>query len=459
MLLLKKNFYPLLALAIPLAMTGLLQSGIFFFETIFLAQLGPDVLAAGSLVSWLVGTIAVILFGTLSSINILVAYKHGAKDEAGISEIVRDGLKLALLMALPIMVLFWNISPLLLLFGQSPDIVLLAKSYLHAITYGILPNVITIALLETIIGLGHTRIILIVSLISVTFTIFFSYAFIFGKFGFPALGIAGAGWGITISYWITAIFLFIHVLTSHQYKRFFQQLFLSNKVSHLLELFRIGLPMGAMYCVEVAFFFAVTLIMGTFSSQLMAANQIAFQYMGTLVGVIFSIAQAITVRMGHLLGAGDPTAARQAGFAGISISVLLMMLASLVYWFYPSALISIDFDIHLPENYGLIREATQFLAVAALFQIVESIRISLFGALRSLKDTHFPLLISVISFWGIALPVGYILATRWHFGGPGLWWGMVLGASFSVLLLLHRFEFKIKQYGYRASSTSRKRTG
>lgn len=448
MLLSKKNFYPLLMLAIPLIMTGLLQSGVYFFETVFLAKLGTEVMAAGSLVSWLVGTIAVILFGTLSSINILVAYKHGAKDTEGISEIVRDGLKLALLLALPVSVLYWNISPLLLLFGQSPTVVLLAKSYLHAIAFGVLPNMITIALLEFIIGLGHARTVLITSLFSVALTIFFSFAFIFGKFAMPALGIAGAGWGLTVSNWITAIFLFLHVLTNHHYKRFFQQLFLSNKVSHVMELLRVGLPIGIMYSVEVGFFFAITLIIGTFGSQLMAANQIALQYLGTLMSIIFSVAQAITVRMGHLLGANNTGAAKYAGIAGIWISVFLMLITALFYWFFPGPLIAIDFDIHAPENAVLIQQATQFLAVAALFQIVESVRISLFGALRGLRETRFPLFVSIISFWAIALPIGYILATRWHLGGPGLWWGMVIGASFSVLLLWYRFKFKIRQYGF-----------
>ncbi|MBL7481145.1 MATE family efflux transporter [Legionella bononiensis] len=446
MKLFKDNFYPLIKLAIPLALTGLMQSSVWFFETMFLARLGPDILAAGSLVSWLFGTVVVILFGTLSSINILVAHKHGADDTKGILHVVRDGFWLALLLALPIFLLFWNMSPLFLVFGQSPAIVQLAKTYLHAMAWGVLPNVVMIALLEVIMGLGRARFILVFNIISVTLTIFFSFAFIFGRFGFPPLGIAGAGWGLTTSYWITTVFLTLYVITNKNYSCYFRLLLKPTKPSYLIELVRIGVPMGMMYCVEVAFFFALTLIMGSFGSLVISANQIALQYLGTLMSLIFSLAQSITVRMGHLLGSGNKASAERTGYIGILIAASLMLLVAIIYWTIPTALINIDFDVHNSNNRELVRIATQLLTISALFQLIEAIRIALFGALRALKDTHFTLGISIISFWGVALPLGYFMASHMNLGGAGLWWGMVLGAGFSVLLLLWRFKVKIRTY-------------
>lgn len=443
---LKNNIYPLLKLIIPLALTGLVQSAVWFFETIFLAHLSPETLAAGSLVSWAFGTVVVILFGTLSSINILVAHKYGAQDEQGILLVVRDGFWLAILLAIPTFLLFWNMSSLFALVGQSQAIVLLAKTYLHAMAWGILPNVIMIALLEVIMGLGRARLILVFSILSVSLTILFSFSLIFGKFGLPMLGIAGAGWGLTISNWITVLFIGGYVLTNRNYKRYFGYLLKPTKPSYFIELLHIGAPMGLMYCVEVAFFFALTLIMGLFGGLVIAANQIALQYLGTLMAVIFSTAQAITVRMGHLLGAGDKVAAEQSAYVGIFISMLFMLLVAICYWCFPAQLISLDFDINNPGNSEIVHFATQFLMVSALFQIFEAIRISLFGTLRALKDTRFTLFISILSFWGIALPVGYFMATRLDFSGVGLWWGMVVGAGFSVLLLLWRFKSKIKHY-------------
>ena len=100
---------PLLNLAIPLILTSIVQSSLSFFETIFLAHLGEDVLAAGALVNWLFATLVVILFGTFSAINVLIAYKHGENDRQGIVHVLRDGLLLALILTIPTFLLFWNI--------------------------------------------------------------------------------------------------------------------------------------------------------------------------------------------------------------------------------------------------------------------------------------------------------------------------------------------------------------
>lgn len=444
MKLFKDNFYPLLLLAIPLAVTGLLQSSTYFFETMFLAHLSHEVLAAGAIVGWLFGTFVVILIGILSSINILVAHKHGAKDTEGISLVVRDGVWLAVLLSIPSFILFWYLSPIFLVLGQSATVVALSEQYLHALAWGVLPYMIMFALLEFIVGLGNARVLLVFNLISMALTIFFSYALIFGKFNFPALGIAGAGWGSTISYCISVILLVIYVVINKNYRSYLHHLFKLTNKSYLSELFKIGAPMGLMYCVEVGFFFALTLISGVLSSQLLAANQIAMQYLGTLTSVVFSIAQAITVRMGHLIGAKEVRSAERASYVGISLAVFFMMIVAIIYWSIPSILISIDFDVNDAENLELVHLATQLLAIAALFQLFEAMRISLFGALRAIKDTRFTLYISIISFWGIALPLGYLLATHYKMGGPGLWWGMVLGAGFSVILLFWRFKYKIR---------------
>jgi len=405
----QSGFYALLGLAVPLALTGLAQSIVFFFETLFLAHLGADILAAGALVSWLFGTLVVIIYGTLSSINVLVSHQYGAKDYRGIALVTRDGLWLTLLLSIPTFILCWNTAPIFLAFGQTPEIVLLANAYFHALAWGVLPDFLLIALFEFIMGLGYARTIMVITLLSVPITLFFSYAFIFGAFGMPRMGIAGAGWGMSISYWLTLFILLAYIAINKDYRRYFQFLFYFRTPSFLWDLLRIGVPTGVMYSIEVAFFFALTLVMG------------------------------------YLLGSGQIVAAKRVNATGLLLSGGLMGLVAIFYIFFPDALIQMDFDVHDPQNAQIVLYAKQLFGICALFQIVEALRISLFGSLRGLKDTHFPLLISTLSYWVIALPGGYILATRYHMGGAGLWWGMLVGASIAVPLLYLRFKMLIKR--------------
>lgn len=440
----KRDFYPLIRLALPLVLTGMIGASIGFCQTVFLAHLSHEAMAAGALVSWLFGVFVVIIYGTLSSINILISHKHGAQDTRGISRVVRDGLLLAVLLSLPAIFLFWNMAPIFLLFGQKQTIVSLAEPYLHALTWGLLPTFLVVALTELVIGLGHGRVVVVLTTLSVSLALFFSFVLIFGKFGMPSLGIAGAGWGTTISYWIMAFVVSVYLLTHKNYQIYFKNVFKIDKPFYIWELLKIGLPMGVMYCFEVGFFFALTLVAGSLNPQLLAANQIALQYMGTLMSVIFSVAQAVTVRMGHLIGANEINAAKRANFAALSISITFMSLFAVIYWLWPNLLISVDFDVSNPENALIVSYTKQLFAVSAVFQLLEATRITLFGALRALKDTNFTLISSIVSFWGIALPVGYLLATRFDFGGAGLWSGMAIGAGFSMSLLFWRFNSKIQ---------------
>ena len=442
----KNDLSPLLKLAIPLVLTGIVQACDFFFQTLFLAHVSQTALAAVGLASWLYATLVIVAFGTMSSINVLIAHKHGAEDHNGISFVFRDGIVLAFIVAVPSVFLLFKAPILFLLFGQHHDIVLLATPYLHALLWSLLPDLISIAILELMVGLGHTRMILLFTVLNIVTTILFSYLLIFGKLGFHELGAVGAGWAKTISAIIGMITLIIYVLSKKSYRIYCTHLWSFSWNNHLWELIKVGTPMGVMYCFEVAFFLALNLMMGKLGKQWLAANQVSMQYMGALMTVIFSIAQAITVRMGYLLGQKNTAAAKTAGYLGTSLSIVFMLFVAMAYIFIPDRLIALDFNIHSLNNIIIVRDIKSMLFVAAIFQLFEATRISLFGALRALKDTRFTLLTSILSFWGIAIPVGYCLAVYVHLNGAGFWWGMATGATISVILLLVRFTHKIEQW-------------
>jgi len=438
------DFSPVIKIAIPLILTGAIQSSLGFFENVFLAHLGHEVLAASALVSWLFFTMLSTIFGTFSSINVLISHRFGAKDHSSIILILRDGIILAFLFTPFAFLLFWYAADIFLLLGQKPELVALAKLYLRALAWGLFPKFILIVSFELLIGLGHSRAIMIITMLSVPLYILLSYVLIFGKFGFPKLAIAGAGWGMTISDWIITTSICIFLWLSQTYKQYIRFIFTWMKPFHLWEILRIGVPMGLMFCVETGYFFIMTVLMGWISVATLAANQIAMQYGGFLTSVVFATSQAITVRMGHLLGANESYGAERAAYAGIIFSFIFMILIAQLYWFFPDFLISIDLNIKNAANFETVRLASAFLFICAFFQIFESVRLSLFGALRGLKDTKFTLVTSIISFWCISLPFGYLFSIEFKFGGQAFWWAMVVGAFFGVILLYRRFSHMIK---------------
>lgn len=439
----KGDIQPLLKLAIPLIFIGLMQSAINFFVNIFLAQLGPAYLASGALVGWFYASLIVVIFGTFGAVNVLVAHKFGENDIAGIAKVSRDGFALAGLFFVPIFLLMWHMSTILAMAGQHPQLVTMATHYLHALAFGLLPKFIMIVMVETLLGLGLARTVTVFAMITIPMYILFSWALILGKLGFPALGIAGAGWGMTLGDWLATLMLSAYVIVNHSLRPYFSSVFSFNPPFHIIEMIKLGLPMGLMYCIEVGFFFAMTLFMGAINIQSLAANQVTMQYLGPLMGTIFSIAQALTIRMGHEIGAKHVLVAERAVYTSVCLVAIYMSVIALVYCGFTDLLIAVDFNITDASTRETVAIAREFIYIAAFFQMAEAIRITLYGALRGLKDTHFSLLASVISFWFVALPIGYVLSFYLKLGGIGFWWGMVVGACCSVVLLSARFKNKM----------------
>jgi MATE family, multidrug efflux pump len=143
------------------------------------------------------------------------------------------------------------------------------------------------------------------------------------------------------------------------------------------------------------------------------------------------------VRVAIERGAAAWDAARRAGFVALGLGVASMAAASLVLWTMPLAIVGAFVRAGDPANRAVVAWALDFLAIAALFQIVDGMQAVAAGALRGYHDTRVPMLIAALGYWGIGFVGGWTLAFPLGIGPAGLWWGFVLGlASVASLLLL-----------------------
>ncbi len=425
----------LLLLTLPLMLSEIVDASFSFIATLLSAHLGIQELAAGGLVTTLFITIMIFMWGILVSISTLISQYHGAKDDAGISRVLKDGLILACLFSIPGMLLVWHMAPILLFFGLKPQMIKLAGEYLHALTWAVLPNFWSVVLLQFVIGLGKTRLALLFNAIKVPVTLIISYTFMFGKFNMPKLGIAGLGLGIAIGMWIATLLLLFYIIFDQKLRAYLFK-HSTKKQHYIKEILKIGFPIAGMFCIEVGFFTVMALVMGRIDSYVLAANQIVTQFTGFFTVVIsFCCAQAVGIRIGHALGRRELSGGLTIAYAGLIVAVSLMLVVAIMYWFFPYNLISIDLDPHKVTNRIIIYYATQFLIVAGFVQIFEAARIVLFGALRGLGETHFSMITSLIIFWIIAFPIGLVLTFLLGLGGIGMWIGMAIGTLAGALLL------------------------
>ena len=165
----------LVKLAMPLVLSGLVQASLGFTSTLFLSHLGADSLAAGSLVSWFFATLMVVFWGIFTSISVLVSSYRGAGEDNKIACVLRDGLWLAVILCIPVSFLVWNMGPILYALGQKRVLVHMAIPYLHALSFGLLPDLIGLLFLQFVVGLVHMKTNLIFSMSWVIVNIILNY--------------------------------------------------------------------------------------------------------------------------------------------------------------------------------------------------------------------------------------------------------------------------------------------
>jgi len=345
--LLLKEAKALLFLAGPIIANGLLESSYSFTNAFMAAQLGITELAVNALVSLLFFTLMVIFWGVISATSIIISHYHGAEDTPAIRGVARDSLWLSIMMSIPIMLLLWFASDIFLWTGQSIFVVHAAEKYLHALTWAVPSDLLGFVLMQFFQGISRPRIVFIITLAYIPLLITTNYILIFGKLGFPALGLAGIGWGVTFVYTLVLICLGLYIWSKPFYRKYFNFHEARSQTRYFRELLHVGVPLGGMFSIEIGCFLIVAVFMGKISDVALAANQIIMQFLWVTINVVFSIGQAVSIRIGWRLGRQEPQWVLPLSWLGQSMSFIYMLIIALIYWLFPKYLIALDLSNHL----------------------------------------------------------------------------------------------------------------
>ena len=432
-------------LALPLIAAEVIYALNGFIATVMVAHLGKEQLAANALVWDIYIAVIVFFIGILFSVGIMIAQSFGAKDNHSIGICFKQGLIMALVFAPFMMLIMWLAPVVLVWTGQDPIVINFAKPFFQALIWSMLPLNLIIVIHQLLIGINKTRMVMLSSILAVPIQIFFFYVFLFGKCGLPKSGLAGIGYGLAASHVLEAAYLFCYIYFSSPlkiYHLFHKWWSVNRKI--LVELIRVGLPLGFMICTEVALFAAVAIMMGILGTTVLAAYQIAYQYLMVIIVIIFALQQNITVRVGNEVGRNNRSALKMTTMVNMGMGFGFMLPFAVIYLFFPHLAIGIDIDIHALHLQELVKKASTFLAMSGILILVDCFRLISVGALRGLKDTKVPVFISLFGFWCIAFPCAYLLAFKFKFDGVGIWWGLIIGLFVAGVILFMRFNRLIK---------------
>lgn len=431
----------LLRLAGPIAAAQLAYMGMGVTDTIMVGHAGPVELAAVALGTGLWNPLFLFSLGTLMAVGTTIAHLYGGGAHERIGPTTHQGLWLALMLAVPVTVALVSMTPLMNRLEVESSIVPVAHAYLGALAWGVVPTFAYLVLRFLSEGLGHTRPVMVVTLLGLALNVAGNYVLIFGKLGLPALGARGCGYATALSWWFMFGLLLWHTRRHGHYRGL--ALFRRFEGPHrrsLRELWALGYPIGCSIFAESSVFGAIALIIGFLGPTVVAGHQIALNVAAISFMLPLSLGIALTVRVGHAMGRGDASAARRTGFTGIALAGACMAMMAVLILVFATPIVR----LYTPDP-QVIGIASQLLMFAAMFQISDGLQVSASGALRGLKDTRVPMFITIVAYWVVGLPAGYVLAIVAGLGVDGMWIGLILGLSTAAVLLNLRFAWRARR--------------
>ncbi|MBV9521203.1 MAG: MATE family efflux transporter [Alphaproteobacteria bacterium] len=430
-----------LRLALPLAAAQLSQVLMGVTGAAMMGRLGGAALAAGGLGAALFFTVTIVFQGVLNAVGPLAAHALGAGAAGRVGTIVAHGLFiLAALAAIGVIVVL-NIDRGLAAIGHAPPLVALTRQFLHAAVWG-LPAGLGFALFRSYLAAAsRTWPVMVVLLFCLALNAALNDALIFGRFGAPPLGVAGAGYAAAAVQWIEFLGVAGYAALQPAFRAHgLGTALLRPNWREAAPILQLGWPIAGIFATEVGVFTATALLAGLLGTAALAAHQVAIGICSLTFMVPLAFSQAATVRVALADGAGRLAAARRAGFIALTCGVGFMAAMSVVIIVMPGAIVAIYLDRADPANAGAVATAGRLLVIAALFQVFDGTQTIAAGALRGLKDTRVPLLVGAIGYWPIGFFGGWIMAFPLGFGPAGLWWGLALGLAAVALPLTLRFR-------------------
>lgn len=433
----------LLLLLGPILASQLSQAAFGFVDTVMAGQASPLDLAAVALGASLWLPVMLLVTGILLAVTPLVAAARGRGDSADIPPLTHQALWLAAALGIAGALLLNHVEPVFVLLDTPAHLRDLTARFLAAIAWGLPATALFAVLRYYCEGMGRPLPVTLVSIAGLALLVPLNYVLIHGKLGLPRLGGVGCGVATAVIAWAMLGMLVAYVLLSPHFARVRLLHGAWRPVpARMASFLRLGVPIGIAVFFEVSVFAIVAILISPLGELQVAGHQIALSVTSLFFMFPLSFAFCMTIRTGHAHGRGDVAAmalTRRVGLVALAVfsvgTAVFILLAR-------ESLAAIYTDD--PAVRAL---AAQLLLFAGAYQVVDAVQVGAAGSLRGLHDTRGPMVITLIAFWGLALPLGYALGLSGLAGTPlgahGFWIGLVAGLTLAAILLNARLAHQL----------------
>lgn len=425
----------------PVVISQIGQVSVSLIDNMMVGHVGTSELAAASFANsvFMIGMFfgMGITFGITPLIG--SAFSSGKTSEVVIW--LKNGIFTHLVAAVGLFLIMTGVYFLLPLMGQTEIVTELARPYYLILCVSYIPFMLFFSVKQFLEGIGNTKIAMYITITANAINVLFNYLLIYGKFGFPELGLNGAGFGTLISRVAMPVLFFAYIMNTQAVKRYFilayHELFNFQKIISLLK---IGIPIAFQIIVEVIAFSLGAIMMGWLGEVPLAAHQVAIGLASFTYMISLGISQANTIRVSHQMGVKDYKALKRAAFASTHLVLIFMSSMGLVFVFARNVL-----PFLFTVDSQVIKIASGLLIIAAVFQVFDGLQVVMLSTLRGMADVKLPMFIAFFAYLFIGIPTSYVFSFILKLGPQGIWYGYLAGLGVAGILFYLRFQHNLKK--------------
>lgn len=439
----QSHFKKTWSVSYPLVFGQMMQMSLMIVDNIMVGRVGSVNLAA---VSFANSALALVLFfaiGISLGVTPLVGKANGAGDDFRIKVIFYNSFCFHIVFAILFVGGLILAAPLLGYLGQSAEVVELAKPYYRLMCLAFFPGLIFSHFKHFLDGLKITRPGAISLVFANIVNLILNYLLIYGKFGFPALGINGSGIATVLArvmQVVAIVFYFIYI-NRKLYETYWKAKRVRIFRSIILQIFKMGFPIALQMVAEIAYFALFGIIVGWFGSDSLSAHTIAMNVSSLTYLMAAGVGGGATIRISNFLGQKHYYKMRIAAYSASVMSFVFMSCCGILILIYRHQIPMLflgDGDLPVQEL------AAKLLVISALYQVFDGSQITSLGILRGLHDVKVASMICFCAYWVVGFSASYILGVTYNLQAYGIWYGFVLSLVFSAVGLTYRYFYILK---------------